>query len=51
MTSTGAMAVRQGRDHLGMRITRVLILFAALIALVPLGRAAERVPTPTKPNR
>lgn len=27
-----------------MRITRVLILFAAVVVLVPLGRAAERVP-------
>lgn len=44
MRSVGGIAVRPGRDNLGMRITRVLILFAAVVVLVPLGRAAERVP-------
>lgn len=44
MRSVGGIAVRRGRDNLGMRITRVLILFAAVVVLVPLGRAAERVP-------
>jgi hypothetical protein len=37
MRSVGGIAVRGGPDNLGMRITRVLILFAAVVVLVPLG--------------